>query len=324
MATNVHLTLSCGDYDINRGLIDGSVTPAGIDLTVLTSSAPERHWRMIKHREFDVCEFSLGSYLLLADQKAAVTAIPAFPHRRFRHTSIFVNTSAGITVPSDLAGKRIGLRSWQTTACFWMRGVLQDEYGIELGKVQWFTQDDEDVAFSLPEGISVEKVPDAKTVTEMLEEGEIDALIYPEVPRSIRVGDERVSRLFPNGKSVEQDYFEKTGFFPIMHTVIVKDEVLSEHPWVARSLLEALRASKEAAFRRIENPRTVVLAWLPTALREQKQIMGDDPWAYDLGRNEKQLSTLLRWAREQGMMQRFLEPADLFVPSTVNDPPFYV
>jgi 4,5-dihydroxyphthalate decarboxylase len=158
----------------------------------------------------------------------------------------------------------------------------------------------------------------------MLLDGELDGLIYPELPESVRRGDPRVARLFPDPKAAEMDYVTRTGLFPLMHTVVIRREVVDLHPWLPRELLVAFEASKQRAFDAMQDPRRVSLAWFAEALAEQRRILGDDPWAYDFGRNRGALETMIRWAHEQGLISRRLEPEDLFAPSTLEPPPRYV
>lgn len=325
MTKPIHLTLACGSYDINKALIDGEVTPAGVDLTVLTYPSPQRHWRMGLHAEFDACEFSMATYLMLhARPENPFTAIPAFPHRRFRHSFIFVNTAAGISTPKDLEGRRVGIRTWQTTAGLWARGILADHYGVDLRTVKWIAQDDEDVAFTPPPGISLERVPEGKTVTGMLENGELDCLIYPELPESVRRGDPRVARLFPDYKAEEISYFEQTGIFPIMHTVVIKRSVLEENPWTALNLLHAFRQSKDLAFRRMRDPRTISLAWVQPVVEEQERILGPDPWSYEFAANRETIETMICYSYDQGMIDHPFSAEELFVPASIEEPPHYV
>lgn len=325
MTKPIHLTLACGGYDINKALIDGGVVPDGIDLTVLTYPSPERHWRMGVHGEFDVCEFSMATYLILhARPGNPFTAIPVFPHRRFRHSFIFVNAAAGISTPKDLEGRRVGIRTWQTTAGLWARGILADQYGVDLRKVEWLAQDDEDVAFTPPPGISLDRVPDGKTVTGMLEDGELDGLIYPELPESVLRGDRRVVRLFPDDKAEEIAYFQQTGFFPIMHTVVIKRSVLEDDPWVALNLMRAFRRSKDLAFARMRDPRTISLAWVRAVIEEQQRILGPDPWSYEFAANREAIDTMIRYSHDQGMIDHIFPAEELFVPASLGEPPQYV
>lgn len=325
MPTKIHLTLACGDYDINRALIDGSVVPRGVELTVIVAPSPERHWRMARHLEFDVCEFSLGSYLIAHDRgDRGMTAIPAFPHRRFRHGYIFVNAAAGIREPRQLEGRRVGIRTWQTTAGLWARGILQDDHGVDLRAIDWIAQDEEDVPLASGHGFRIERAPEGRPVTEMLASGELDALIYPELPDLVRAGDPRVARLFDDAKWAEIEYVQRTGFFPLMHTVLLRRELAETHPWLARELLAAFEASKRRAFEAMRDPRRISLAWFSEALAEQRRILGPDPWSYAFAPNRRALETMIRWSHEQGMIIRPFAPEDLFWPSTLDDIPHYV
>lgn len=325
MPTKIHLTLACGNYDINRALIDGTVLPRGVELTVIVAPSPERHWRMARNLEFDVCEFSLGSYLIAHDRgDHGTVAIPAFPHRRFRHGYIFVNTAAGIREPKQLEGRRIGIRTWQTTAGLWARGILQDEHDVDLRSIDWVAQDEEDVPLTPGHGFRIERSPEGRPVTELLATGELDALIYPELPELIRAGDTRVARLFDDPKRAEIDYVTRTGFFPIMHTVLIRRQLAEAHPWLPRELLVAFEASKHRAFEAMRDPRRVSLAWFSEALEEQRRILGPDPWSYAFGPNRPAVETMIRWSHEQGMIARRFAPEDLFWPSTLTDIPHYV
>ncbi len=235
-----------------------------------------------------------------------------------------MNSGAGIGQPKDLEGRRIGLRSWQTTAGLWARGILADEYGLDLRTIEWRTQDEDDLPFPRTLDHRLERVSSATTVTDLLETGAIDAMIYPELPASIRRGDPRVARLFPDSKAEEIAYARKAGFFPIMHTVIIRRPVLEAHPWVAVNLLQAFRASKERAFRQMDDSRAISLAWLREAIEEQRAVLGPDPWSYEFEPNRRALETMIRWAFEQGMLSRSFPPEELFVGSTLDRLPRYV
>jgi 4,5-dihydroxyphthalate decarboxylase len=325
MSTSHSITLSCGDYDINHALATGEIRPQGLDLTVLLLRSPERHARMALHREFDVCEMSMATFLAMwGGGDRSVIAIPAFPHRRFRHGFIFVPENSKITDPSELNGGRVGLRTWQTTAGLWARGILQDDHAVDLRSVQWFTQDAEDVPFSADFPFSITRVAEGDSVVEMLQRGELDALIYPELPKGAGEPGSGIRRLFPDPKAAEIDYFRRSGIFPIMHTVVIRRELVERLPWAARELLEAFRASKDRAFERMQDPRRVSLAWLREALAEQARIMGPDPWSYELDANRTPLETVIRYGHEQGMLPSLIAPAELFAPSTVEELPSYV
>lgn len=321
-ATRLPLTLACGDYDINRGLIEGTVRPEGIDLVSITLSSPERHWRMMRGQEFDVCELSLASYLILRDRRSLpFIAVPAFPHRRFRHSYIFVNSAASIATPKDLEGRRVGIRTWQNTALLWVRGILEEHYGVDITTVEWLRQDEEDVPFALPPEFKLTQLDREQNLNRMLVEGEVDALIHPEIPSAFRQGDPRVRRLFPDAKAEEQRYFRATGLFPLMHTVVIREDRLAQHPWVATAILKAFRGSKELAWKQMEDPRRVSLAWLRDLIEEQRAILGPDPWSYDLPSNRRALETMIRYAHRHGMIREPMPPEALFFPASLETMP---
>lgn len=314
------LTLAVGDYDINRGLIEGRVAPRGVDLTVIAMPSPERHTRMASHREFDICELSMATYLaMLGSGDRSLVAIPAFPHRRFRHGFLFVGPHSRIESPCDLGDGRIGLRTWQTTAGLWLRGILQDDHGLDLRSVEWVTQDAEDVPTAGLHDFRLRRVGPGATVVDRLLTNELDALIYPEAPNA-----PGVRRFWADARAEEIRYFGRTGIFPIMHAVVVRREIAEEMPWLARELLEAFRRSKDEAFAAMRDPRRVSLAWWREAHEEQESILGPDPWAYDVARNRPALEAILRYAREQGFTPDELSVDELFVPSTLEDLPSYV
>ncbi len=327
MSSQLRLTLACGDYDINQGLSTGDVRPDGVELVVLTMPSPERHWRLTRHQEFDVCELSLASYLALRDRgELPYVAIPVFPHRRFRHSYMFVNASTGVNEPRDLEGQAVGLRTWQTTAGLWARGILEEEYGVEIQAIHWVCQDEEDIPLvpNPPAGFTLRRVPEGEDVDRLLLEGRLAGLIYPELPPSVRAGDPRVRPLFPDAKAEEQRYFARTGVFPIMHTVVIREDLLGRDPWLGMTLVQAFRKSKALAFRQMENPRRVSLAWFREALAEQRAVLGPDPWPYELPANRAALARACGYAHRQGLTGRLLTPEELFWPGSIDDPPRYV
>jgi 4,5-dihydroxyphthalate decarboxylase len=315
MAKKVHRTFACGDYESIRALKEGTVEPEGIELTVLTDMvSAERHWRMVRNGEFDVAELSMSNYLRAKFLELPFTAIPVFLHRRFRHGFVFINTSQGIEKPADLIGKKIGLRNFQATNNLWVRGILEHEYGVPHKKILWLKDDEEEVEFTPPPDLKLDWVPKAKNVEQMLVEGELDAVIHPDILQPILDRDPRVRRLFENYKELEVEYFKRTGIFPIMHTTAIRQEIVDQYPWVPINLLKAFQRSKEIAYKRMENPRIVPLAWFRTYLEEQEELLGKDPWEYGLGEaNRNNLETLMQYSFEQGLIGRKLAMEELFV-----------
>jgi 4,5-dihydroxyphthalate decarboxylase len=321
MSEKLRLTVACGDYEIVRALKEGAVTADGLDLVMLTDMGPrERHWRMARKAEFDLCEANVGAYFMERDRDAPLTAIPVFLHRRFRHGFLFVNAEAGIREPKDLAGKQVGGTNFQPASNIWMRGILEEEHGLPHRQVTWLVERSEDVTFTPPPDLRIDMIAPGKKLDEMLAAGEIPALLSPDLPRLFLAGDKRIVRLFPNYKAIELDYFRRTGIFPIMHVTTIKREIVDKYPWVATNLVKAFEQAKNIAYRRIANPRMVPIAWVRTTLEEQEEVLGPDPWAYGLTpANRKTLSTVLRYTFEQGMIGRMLSLDALFEDTDLGD-----
>lgn len=311
----IPLTLACGDYEITRPLLEGAVVPDGIDLTVLTDmDSTTRHWRFLRNRDFDMAETSASSYVVARDHDFPITALPVFLHRRFRHGFIFINTGKGITKPTDLIGKKVGIKSFLVTAIHWMRGILEHEYGVPHKSIEWVAELDEDVDFTPPPGLVLRRLPDDKSVETMLAEGELDAVIHSSIIKPFAAGDPRVARLFPDFKREEIRFYKKTDIFPIMHVMGIKREVVERHPWVPINMFHAFTKAKAIAMERMKNPRVVPLAWYQEALEEQEQILGPDPWEYGLTeKNRKILEMLAGFSHEQGLTRRRYSLDELFV-----------
>jgi 4,5-dihydroxyphthalate decarboxylase len=314
----LQLTLACGDYDLLRPLIDGTAGAPGIEFNALTMASPERHGRMLRHQEFAVCELSLVAYLVARDNGAAYTAIPVFPHRRFRHGYVVKRAGCGIEKPADLNGKRVGLDTLQNSAGLWMRGILQDHYGVDLKSIEWWCQEEEDVAFQPAAWMKVRRVPHGTDIDRMLLDGKLEAAIYPETLPSIRSGSPKVALLFPDTRNAEIDYFRKSGIFPIMHTVVIRNEILERHPWVAVSVVQGFQKSKELCYRRMQDPRNFAMVWVQELLQEQKTVFGPDPWPYNLEDNRKALEAVVRYEFEQGMIRKQPAIEALFFPPSLQ------
>lgn len=317
-----HLTFAGGAYDRTQALINGSVKPEGVELNWLTLPYNDIWRRMLTYYEFDASELSLSSYLIARALHKPLIAIPVFPARAFRHSYIYINTKSGIKDPSDLTGKRVGLPEFEKTSTVWMRGVLQHEYGVSLDKIQWFTwAKHRRMEIDIPKRYNIRQIRDEKKVGEMLIEGELDAIIGPEdtILRSV-LGAPNVRRLFENYKEVEIAYYRKTGIFPIMHTVAIREELWKGCPWIAVSLCEAFQKAKELAYETLNHvgPYKISMVWSKEPLKEQKEVLGDDPWPYGASKNRKTVETLMGYLFEQGLVPRKLDLEELFALNTLN------
>lgn len=324
----LHLDFACGAYDRTRALEDGTVQPEGIDLTYIPIDPPEEvFWRMLMHREFDAAEMSLGSYVAgRARGDFPFIAIPAFVSRMFRHSAAYVNVDSGIHRPEDLKEKRVGIPEYQMTATVWLRGILQADYGVNPSDLRWYSGGQEQpgrrekVPLTLPPDVRIERIPEDRTLSAMLEAGELDALFAARMPSPFVTGSPRVRRLFPNYREVEAGYFKRTGIFPIMHIVVIRFELYERHPWVAQSLFKALCEAKARCARALYEARAL-RAMLPWALHEYetaRSLMGDDFWPYGVEANRKTLETFVRYAHEQGVAARPVSVDDLFAKETLD------
>lgn len=328
MTERLPVTLAVGDYDLTAPLIRGEVSPQGVALTVLTYPTPQRNWRMVRNLEFDVAEISLASYVARRSRGIDdIVAIPVFLHRRFRHGYVFLPAASAARTPKDFRGGRIGVRIWANTAAVWVRGILAEYHGLALGDVTWVAQDREDVPFELdlPTDVLVERVPDGATVTGMCAAGEIQALVYPEIPRPVLDGDGTLRRLFADFKEREMAYFRDTGIFPIMHVLGIRSKLVDANPWLPRNLLEVFNEAKCLAMRRLEDPRTVSLAWSGDLHEEERRVLGPDPWEYGLSpTNRATLDTFLEYSHRDGVARKRLIPEELFHPASIDELPSYL
>jgi 4,5-dihydroxyphthalate decarboxylase len=322
----LQVDLACGDYDVVRPLRDGAVQAEGMEINFVTiNKPPEVHWRMGIHAEFDAAEMSFGSFVAGKSRgDFPFVAIPAFVYRKFRHSCAYVNVNAGIRTPQELKGKRVGIPEWQMTATLWLRGFLQDDYDVGLRDVSWLTGGlessgrREKVALKLPHDIRVEAIAEGKNLTAMLVTGEIDALLTAQVPAPYANGAAEIERLFRNPREAEREHFKRTGIFPIMHVMVIREDFYRRHPWVAQSLYKALLQAKTYCIDALSKNDGIhsAIPWAGHYMDDTRRLMGDDYWPYGLEANRPTLETFLRYASEQGLTQQKLIVDDLFAKET--------
>lgn len=322
--SKLRLTFACGPYDRTQALRDGTLQPEGIDLVYLPLQPAEIFWRMLQYREFDVSEMSLSNYTTLVSQgDAPFVAIPVFPSRVFRHGYFFINTEKGISGPGDLKGKRGGVPEFSMTAAVYMRGLLEHEYGVKPGDVEWVQGRADRLGHKLPAGIRLTQAPPGSELGDLLERGEIDFLMTANNPLSFRRGSPKVRRLFPDYAAAEKDYFRRTRIYPIMHTVVIRRDIYERDPWVALALYKALCAAKDRCYDLLAEAGSpkVSSAWLQPLLEEEQAIIGPDWYPYGIAQNRPSIEALLQYTHEHGLTGRRVKIEELFAPSTMRDIP---
>jgi 4,5-dihydroxyphthalate decarboxylase len=348
--SDIALTVASGSYDRIRALKDGTVPVAGCAIDYHLVEPNQLFVRNLKHQEFDVSEMSFSTYITLREQgRAHYTAIPVFLSRAFRHSAIFVRR--GIASPADLAGKRVGTPEYFTTMLVWMRGLLSDEYAIKPSDLRWRIGGVDEPAAPAPppngprlagdplthppplageppphppplagegrEGvIDIEPIPPGKTLSAMLAEGGIDALFSARPPSCFTRGDAGVARLFPDYRAAEQAYFRKTGIYPLMHAVGIRNSLVENHPWLAPCLFAAYCKAKDMAVADFEklSAFAVTLPWIEAEYRATQAVLGKDIWPYGIEANRKAIETLCRYLHEQGFTRRRMATEELFAP----------
>ena len=318
----LELSLACRAYEITRPLMEGRVKLEGVSLNYVPIDFPaETFRRMLKHEDFHASELSLANYLEVNEsERGKFTAIPIFPSRSFRHSYIFVNKSSGIVKPEQLAGKSVGIfPGYFITAAVWMRGILKDEYDVRPSQMRWFAAKEERVNRSPPKDVELQVIPPGESIFDLLIQGRVDALISPLIPQTL-LENPNVSRLFEDYLAKEQEYFRRTGIFPIMHTVAIRGKVLEENPWVAASLAKGFQASKQLYYEdRDESIGDLhAFPWIRAQYESDRKIFGKDPYPYGLKANRKTLQTFISYAIDQGAVSSHVEPEQLFAENTVD------
>lgn len=319
------LKVAISHYDRFVPLLDGTEQAEGFDLDVLHVSQSgegrygnERHERMIRDGEFDVAELSLSSYLMARARDLPFTAIPVFPRRLFSQSQIWVNTERGIREPQDLVGKRVGLSTFQTTLSVLAKGDLQEEYGVPWRQIEWIVTRDETVDFTPEPGVVIRKAPEGADIGTMLMEGEIEAIFRPHPPKAALRGAPNIGRLFTDPKAEEMRYFEKVGFYPIMHVIALRREVLDAHPDLAASLLDMFARANDTTERYYDDPNWSRLVWGRLHLEEERRLLGRDLWPIGVAKNRANLERFIGYSHDQGLIDRRLPVESLFAPSTLD------
>ncbi len=313
------LTMTCGPYDRAQALIDGRVKPEGIDLDIDVN--PQNPGRRIESPagKFDIVEFYTGLYIAdLPYKELGYTAIPIFVKRMFRHSYIYINKRAGIQSPTELNGRRVGVQTWFTTTALWARGILEEEHGVDLKSITWVAERPAGRAdWRPPSWLKLEIAPKGVKQHDLLASGAIDAgmTTWTWAPN----GHPDIDFLFPNHPELERDYFRRTGFFPIMHTLLIKTDVLEKNPWVAMSLFQAWQESKQRCYEWLDWQRVHQTSlWFRALWEEERAMAGSDIYPWGFKKTRAEVDKMLDFAFRQGLTARRHEPEEMFHPSTLS------
>ena len=321
----IPIVLALGDYEHTRDLMQGVVRAEGIEINYLKLPIEEITFRFLKFREWEASELSFAKYVALRSQgDDSIIALPVFPSRMFRLSSIYVRRDGKVRTLAELRrGARIGVPEWAQTAAIYTRGYIEHELGIPLASIEWFQAGvnqpgrAEKVALKLPKGVRLQSVPE-RSLNEMLLDGTLDAALSARPPAAFPDGG--IVRLVPDYREAEEAYYRKTGVFPIMHVVVLRHDVLDAHPWVAMSLLKAFEAAKRRSLARLADITAshAPLPWMGDYVARVREQFGEDPFPYGIEPNRRTLEAFLQFAHDQGVCSRRLDPEELF-PAQVRD-----
>ena len=323
--SGLRLSFACALYDRMLPMYTGEVQPEGIDLDYVAIDSPRNIFdRMAGGLEFDVAEMSSSEFISRKSAgKCPFVAIPVFPSRAFRHGFIAVNRGSGIRTPRDLEGRRIGVPLYTMTAAIWIRGHLRHEYGVDLSTIHWVQGSiNSPGAHGNPsvlppvKSVPIEINDSGKSLSQLLDEGAIDATIGTSLPLAIRHNPE-IRRLFPAFREIEKKFYARTGIFPIMHLVAIRRDVYEKHPAIATSLYKAFCESKDRALAKMRYTGALryMLPWMTADLDEIDEVFGGDPWPYGVAANTPTLEALVTYMVEQSVIAAPMRLGDLFVPT---------
>jgi 4,5-dihydroxyphthalate decarboxylase len=323
------LSVAIGNYDRARPLFDGAVQIDGVDPVFMQLPPEEIFFRAFRTIDFDICELSMSSFTVkTALGDCPYVGVPAFVSRAFRHNSIYVRKDR-IKSPADLKGKRVGLPEYQLTACVWARIILQDDHGVKPSDMIWVRGGiehagrPEKITIKLPGGVHMEDAPAGTTISELLEQGDIDGFIAPRVPKLASKSlagknNPNIGMLFADPIASGRDYFKRSGIFPIMHVVGIRRELVEKHPWLPAAVFKAFSQSKAKCLEALEDTSAtkVTLPFVEDQLNAARELMGHDFWSYGLAPNRKVLERFLSFHHADGLSSRLVTPEELFHPST--------
>ena len=325
MAQKLKLTVAIERYDRHFPFFDGTVTPPdGVTLdvrqvgqSVNLRDGTERHGRMLKG-DFDVAEFSMSSYLMAKGRGMPIAGIPVFPRRLFSQSQMWVHPESDLWAPKDLVGKKVALSSFQTTLSLLAKGDMKFYYGVPWEDIHWLLTTEEKVGFKAKQGVRLDFIGNRGDLGRLLEDREIDAFFLPHPPHSVVAGETAARRLFADCKAEELAYYEKTGDFPIMHVIAIRQELIAREPWLARAVFDMFNQAKALAESYYDDPNWARLAWGRHYFEEERNLFVDDPWENGFRRNRANLERFITYSHDQGLIEEAYEPERLFAEETLE------
>ena len=321
----LRISLACTVTDRTRPILEGRVAIEGCEPQPITGEPEDIFARALRDEEFDVTELSLSSYLMVVGRRTSpYIAVPAFPSRAFRHSAVYVRTDRGIARPEDLVGATVGVPEFQQTAALWVRGILADRHDVPPSSIKWRSGGlerpggEERIPVEVREGIDLHPIGSSSTLSGMLADGGLDALVSSRPPSCFEAGHPEVRRLWPDHREEERRFYRDTGLFPIMHVVVIRRSLAERHPWLAPNVFRGFGEAKRLAIRDLEqtNFLRVTLPWIE--LDTVRALMGDDYWPYGLAANRPELESAIRWSVDEGLTPRSLDPSELFAAGTLE------
>jgi 4,5-dihydroxyphthalate decarboxylase len=312
MAKELDLTFSLADYDRTQPLLSGAVKADGIHFQ-FRPAVPGEACLIPVYEQFDIAEMSLSWYAMARLRGEPVIALPIFPMRMFIQPYIFCSAASPARAPEDLRGKKVGMDQYRLTVGLWARGILQEFYGVRPGEMSWVTSEAEGAGFEPPPDVRI--AVGEKNVESLLLDGALDALIAPNVPASFQNGDPRIRRLFADCRAEVIGYFRKANIFPITHTVVVREALAAEHPWIVARLVDAFEAAEKACRRAYAYPKRLALPAAVLVVEEEQAAFGEEPFQHGLTPpNRLVLEKFLQYAHEQGYLSRRPTLNEMFAP----------
>lgn len=325
-AKRLKLTMAIERYDRHFPFFDNTIVPPkNIEFNVLQvgqsvtlRDGTDRHRRMLDDKEFDICEFSMSSYLMAKGRGMPITGVPIFPRRLFSASQMFVHPDSGIEHPKDLIGKKVAISSFQTTLSLLAKGDLKFEYGVPWEEIKWYVTSKEKVDFKKKAGVFIEPLGKREYLGDLLERGAIDALFFPHPPHSVLSGEKKARRLFRDTKGEELRYFRKYGYFPIMHILALSEDLVAREPWLPKAMMQCYAQAKEISAGYYEDPNWSRLAWGRHYFEEERSLLGADPWPLGLKANYANLKKFIEYSYDQNLLESKFPVESLF-PDQVLD-----